>query len=472
MLSFRSRVWIYILIIILISGFILWNKRPDLEERFVQYMDERLRQEFGLTIQIEGFSGDILGHAKLYDVSVSTLSEEGRVPVFKAEEIIFKYRWIDFLLENFSGWFDIELKKPTFYANVPFVLSRLPAQAGANTDFGLFAGTAKRVGKNARLHIDQGVIAWKDQDDVFSYIDGVIETNAFDLRIGLNHVKLGLLDVSSELKFWGRVNYEDDGKFKEIVGLLSSKNTIVNWKPTPQESRIEFRLTQDKLIIEDTVLMGGLSVAGYVSHTTSEDMDIKIRAEKYPLHEMRDIFSYSGRDSMGGMINVDWHITGSFRQPLLRGTLDIYSIDDPSSKFSNIQMNLQGILPDVTLTQARLMNPSGMVMNFAGQQVHVLELFDSGTYARLIANKEQTEVAWGEWSMQRSKDEDSVIVQRDLSPRVKLSYEQYSEYESALKPQEQSDEVGVEYSLTSQDSFKMEVKEDEKIVGWQRKTEF
>ena len=103
------------------------------------------------------------------------------------------------------------------------------------------------------------------------------------------------------------------------------------------------------------------------------------------------------------------------------------------------------------------------------------DLFREKTYEKLVSEAAQDTVVWGDWEFKRpggTEDPSQFLIQRSLGENTRLHFREY-------KPEERLDyfetsqaEVGLEYRLRPKEFLKLQLREDEKFVGVERKMRF
>ncbi len=455
-----------LLVAVLAAGAFVYIKSRQglLADRFKHYLTRRLSEAFDLQVQIGSVVGDPRGAIALRDIRVS-VPRKDTVPldVFTCGEVRFRYTLLDFFRENFTSWFDVVLDKPVFYANVPF-----SAQAPEARSFDLFSGFVQKVKATARLIIKDGTIAWLGKEGTLSGIDGTIQNRSFDLSVTLNHLKIGRFDTTTTLRVEGRIFGDDTGRPLHLKGSASTLGTVINWKPLPGESQLQFDLTQDRLKIWNAKILGGIGIEGSVTHTTGADVDLMLTAKKYPLKEMHDIMSFSGGTAVGGQLTGRLKVQGAVTEPRLAGEFLIEDNNVPGARFRALQLFFEGIFPQVKISRSQMILSNGNPMQFASdQEIHIHELFSSGTYERLIARSDQRTVTWKNWTLYREGDKDTVLLEHPLSSAVTPAETDESDAEA-----EADAPPSLETLFGGQESIKMELKDDEQMFTLQKKATF
>jgi hypothetical protein len=463
----RRKLAVGILAVVLAVGalgvFIYVNSRQGiLAERFRIYLTERLSESFGLEVQIGTISGDVWGTVSLRDVRISMPNPSApALTIFTCGEIRFRYTLLDFLRQNFTGWFDVILNKPVFYANAPF-----GARAPEAHSVEIFSGLTQRVHQTARLIIHDGTIAWLGQEGTLSGIDGMIANRSFDLTITLNHLKMGNFDATTTLVVDGQLAGDDSTHALHLVGSAATRGTVINWKPLPSESRMHFDLSRDTLKIWDSEILGGIAVEGSIGHTSRQEVDLTFTAKGYPLKEMHDIFSFSGSQAIGGQMTGKLRIAGAVTEPRLIGECVIGGNDAPGSRFKAMQLFFEGIYPQVKISRSQMILSNGNAMQFSSEQeIGLFELFNADTYERLIARSEQRTVTWHDWTLYREGEKDSLSMERPLDGGTNAAEKEDSGSEG-------DEASGLDTLFGGKESFKVELKDDEQILALQKKSQF
>lgn len=462
------------------SGAFIHYKKDEFKSRFKSYLAQTLEDNYGLSVTLKGVQGDFFGNIILNDVVLSVPSESmavlppvwdhqgDSVVLFSADEVQFRYTFLDFFRENFTGWFDIMLTRPVFYANVPFHPSASEVK-GAE----VLATFMRRVGRNARLIIKDGSVKWLGKEGALSDIEGMIENKSFDFKVSLNHMRLNGWDMTSTFLFEGSVEPDPLGPLGKLKGSWTTEGTVINFKPMPKESKLHFEITGDRFFILDSVVFGGIHMQGWLGHTSRDDMEVTFSATRYPLRIVYDVLSSSDEPSLGGILDGELKLTGSLYHPQIDGQLLIQNEESQAERFKVMQLNFHGIYPEVRLSESRMFTRDGAVMRFSDSEVHVMELFNVSTYESLIAQRDQTTVAWGDWTLKREVEEDTVALRRGLSRELTVSYERSeAQDETKIDSAQEDNEFQLEYLLGNKNSLQMEWGENESFFGLQRKSEF
>jgi hypothetical protein len=328
------------------------------------------------------------------------------------------------------------------------------------------------VQTNAEIAIHQGSIHWLGQEGVVSGIEGTIRNRAFEMEVSLNHLPLVNLDLSTQLEIKGILLTDSVNREQMLKGQLKSRGSVVNWKPLDQESQMDFLIKKDQLVMKNVIFMGGLRLDGILIYGSPPEIDVKLDSNDYSLETLTHLFSLPSHKQLTGQLDSAVTLTGNLWQPMAKGQLIIKNFQTKTRRLRNIQLDIEGVLPEVMISQSRLVTEDGVVMDFEARQMNIRELLDFDTYEALIKAESQEEVSWGDWRLLRREKSDSMSVERDVGDEFKVKYERFEHDEESLQPDESKNEMDVEVLLSDQESFNIKLKDDEEFIGVQRKVAF
>ncbi|MBF0253859.1 MAG: hypothetical protein HQL11_01875 [Candidatus Omnitrophica bacterium] len=464
-----------ILAALIAAGGLFWlhQQRRDLGNRFKSYLKDTLRDSLGLDVSVEGFNARLGREVVLSGVVASVpVSGSGEpLVVFSADEIRMRYSLLDLLRENFAGYFDIVLKRPVFVTNTPFKPEAGVPQARS---FELFSGLIHRIRRNARLVIHEGVIEWLNSKGIRAGVEGTMEYRTFNLVVSVDHLPVGMMDVSTRLRIVGELEEEPTTGAARLSGTAETQGSVINWKPMPEESHLRFDLNPETLAIHEARVLGGIDLKGTVALSHEARVHLVFSALAYPVGQIYDIFSFKDASPLGGTLDGELVLDGAPEQLQMRGNLTIHNEDSVAKgQFKNMQLVFEGVYPDVRISQSRVVMPDGSSMRFSDQTVRVEELLNQKTYERLIARTEQAKVIYGDWTLSRKDRGDTVLLEHGFGDLFKLKYEKTqgdpNQIDSTATEEEQ---LGMEYSLNDSDSLLMELNDEGQLFGLQKKTVF
>ena len=461
-----------LLFVLLAAGFV-WVKKDSIRAEFGRFFTNRAWTLLGVKVHVDRFGGNIVESLALRGVRVSSPTAsavEGLDTVFEAEEISFHYRIPELITGNFAGWFRIVMTKPAIYADVP-LRPHTSLDPRWRELFRIFIQVLKGMRRKTQIVIRGGTVVWRDAEGAVSGVEGTLQDQEFNLALTLNHVGLAGNDLSTELNLRGHLK-SDAGERQTLIGFVMTRGTIINWKPVPHESKLSFTLTDETLTIADSSILAGFEMKGAVHFTDPPDMNLIIRTKNYPLDQLNEFLILPPEKQLSGIADVSIDLDGSPLAPMTKGEITIKDSRMSRRPIKNMQIHLEGVYPDLRISNSRVVLEDGTTMAFAKENVSVSDLFSSRTYEALVTRTDQDDVIWGDWRLKREEREESMVIQRDLGNQMNVKYEKFEQDEADVKSAPQRDEVELEYLLSGKDSFKVKLKDDEEFVGVEKKMSF
>jgi hypothetical protein len=356
------------------------------------------------------------------------------------------------------------MEKPHFYADAPFS----PQKSHGRT-FKLFADLIHHVRQNAKIIIHDGAVTWLGMEGVVSSVRGVLFNRGYDLKLKLNHLPFAKRDLSTELFLKGELVFHKGRP--QLEGQAATQGTVMDWKPIHEESSMTFVLTEEELIIEDSLIFGTITLTGRIQYIDYLGIDAKMVVNAFPLTTINELFVLPLGKRFTGLMNSRIEVQGALANPQLKGEALLQGLEVKQKPIRNIQLQFEGVFPEVEIHGSRLVTEEGVVMQFSDQMLELKDLIRTETYERLIAQTDQEDVVFGEWTLRR-KDKDAVLVERDMGDTMRLRFERFEHDEATIRPDETELEVEWEYLLSGSDSFRVRMRDEEEFVGVQKKLSF
>ncbi len=473
----RNKKWLrfFLLVLLALTGLFFVKMRKDfLLEEAQKAFQTFLSQESDYEIRIGRVSGRLTGQVRLENVEVLN---PGPFPdrdrrLFSAKEIIFHYRFLDFLSKKSSSGISVTVQSPRIVCQPKFRLRR-------RMNFPFFNW------------MRQWLLTQKDAIDI-QVLDMGLEferpalklegiklrygANQLEAEIPLRHLTLGNADLSTVLKLQGKFRLGYFGAEDVIEGEISTEGTVVNWTPLPEESSFRFVFSRSEFSLISSNILGGLEAEGGIRFDGDTPIRWRITAENYPIGQLEFVSLGIPKDILSSRLHLDLKLEGTPEAPLMEGQARIVSGAKEDRAYKAIDLQVRGVYPTVTLENSRLLLKDDSVMKFADKTLEFHELFQRETYTRLIAEAQQDTVVWGDWQFRRPQnivDNSEFLLQRSLGDRAHLNFRDTRRDETTAQNQDTDKmQIGLEYRLLGKNSFKVEVDEDERFVGVEQKLKF
>ena len=472
----RQKFFIKFILLFVVAGSVLFfvrQKKEMLVREGANFLQNIFLHETRLNVHIGKISGRLNGAIRFENVRV----EDPALPVglrlmFRAKEVEVRYRLLDFLMKKFDSKVRVKVEAPELYWRPKVSLRR--------NRFGFFPWLRDLV-LAQRSHLAVSVqdlkMTYGDEAHVFSGIQLDFEDDSFRIQIPVRHWEVWEQDISTQLDIRGKFELGLLQSPDSLTGEISTGGTVINWSPLPWEARFDFKFTNEALEAHSSNFLGGLSVEGGIDFQKDDAMKWKLSAQKYPLTNLKTFLREGGPIELEGSMDLDARLEGPPDAPHLEIYARIAGGHSGHNQFQAMDLHVSGLYPTLELSDSHILLEDGSTMRFADKTVEFKELFSNALYHELISGSDQDTVVMGDWEFKRPTDENQrpeFMMQRTLGDRSSMHIKKFNDpsEETFDSPEKHDVEVGFEYRLKGKDSLKLQMREDEKFVGIERKMSF
>lgn len=462
-------------LLVAVAAFFVKTKKESLVREGANFLQTLLSHETALDVKIGKISGKLNGRIRFDDVRL----EDPDLPVglrvlFRAERVEFRYHLIDFLTKKFNSKITVNVEDPELYW-----LPKIRLRSDPFPFFGWLRDIILTQRQRLAVHVkDLKLITGLDRQE-FPGIRLDYENDRFEVLVPVSHYEFLGNDINTQIIArarleWGLLKSED-----RLVGEIFTEGTVVNWKPIPSESHMDFTLTRTDLNIDASDILGGIEFTGQARFAGDLSLGMDLKAKDYPLQNFEPFFGRGDVSSYDGTLDLEAHFHGPLDALNTQAHVAIQGGKAGKSHYKVMNIHVSGVYPTLKVYDSQLLTQDGIAMKFADQTIEFRDLFSSRTYHHLISDSDQSTVAMGDWEFKRPVDENQLpefLVERTLGKYARLQFRKYNEPEGANIEADTQDkqqvEVGFEYRLRSKDSLQYKVREDEQFVGIERKLSF
>ena len=458
-----------------VAAFFIKTKKESLVREGANFLQSLLSRETALDVKIGKISGRLPARIRFDDVRLEDPDlPAGLRVLFRAERVEFRYHLIDFLTKKFNSKITVNVENPEL-----FWFPKVRLRSDPFPFFGWLRDLILTQRQHLAVHVkDLKLVAGLDRQE-FPGIRLDYENDRFEVLVPISHYEFLGNDMNTQIIArahleWGLSKSED-----RLVGQLFTEGTVVNWKPIPSESRVDFVLTRSDLNIDASDLLGGIEFTGQVRFAGDPSLRMDLKAKDYPLQNFEPFFGRGDVSSYDGTLDLEAHFRGPLDALSTEAHVTIEGGKAGKSHYKTMNIHASGVYPTLKVYDSQLLTQDGIAMKFADQTIEFRDLFSSRTYYRLISDSDQNTVAMGDWEFKRPVDENQLpefLVERTLGKYARLQFRKYNEPDEAKIETDSEDkqrvEVGFEYRLRSKDSLQYKVREDEQFVGIERKLSF
>ncbi len=441
------------------------------------FLQSLLSRETNLDIKIGKISGKLRGLIRFDDVRLENPNlPAGLRVIFRAERLEFNYDLFDFLSKKFHSKIVITVRSPEFYWRPPVGL-----RGDAFPFFSWMRDLLLTQRQRFVLHVKNlKLITGADRNELKGiHLD--YENDHVDVTLPISHYELLGNDISTQIHMkahleWGMLQKDD-----QLAGQLFTEGTVVNWQPLPWESKMDFALTRSKILIDSSFFLGGLDLTGAIDFSPEPEVSLSLKTKDFPIKNFSPFLSRGSISNFDGTLDLEALFEGEVDSLKTEIHATINGGKTGQRHYRALNLHASGVYPTIRIYDSQMLMDDGIAMKFAEKTVEFWDLFSSRTYKKLISDSDQSQVAMGDWEFKREMNDSNLpefLVGRSLGKHASLQFRKFNEPfdEARIRSSDPEDkqqvEVGVEYKLQSKDSVHYKVREDEQIVGVERKLSF
>ena len=436
------------------------------------FFQKTLSQATQLDVKIEKTSGDLTGFVKFEGVTVQDpAAPPDNRTLFTAKEIHFQYRFLDFLSKKFNSKIEVYVFSPVVHWRPQTGLrgQALPLLAWMKQ----WAVSQK---KNLRIRIRDLEFTLGHGAEPLRGIQVDYRDNTFSLQVPLRHLDVIGADLSSVLNVSGAFEEGIFGGEDSLRGSVTTEASVVNWTPLPYESHFDYIASEKGVFITASDFLGGIEWTGGIDFESNYEVKHRVRARNYPLANLSPFVQAAQKVILPGRLDLEARFEGMPLAPHVEASARIYDGWIGNDTFKALDVHVDGIYPTLRLKDSRILLQDGGSMRFPEKTLEIRELFSGKTFVDLVKHADQDTMVWGDWQIQRPEDNEvpQLKLQKSFGENANLHIKKYPEEERReTDPTKAKDmEVSFEFRLRSEDWVKLELRDEEKFVGVERKWQF
>jgi len=233
-----------------------------------------------------------------------------------------------------------------------------------------------------------------------------LEGDDYRLSLNIQHLKSQAFDLSSQIESSLAVIKNQQGGPRSILGRLSSQYSLIDYKPVNELSgRFEIK---DQRIYFSSLSFLHLAVNGYLSLKPPYQSDLVLELDSMGMQQFLSFWMRDNQYDSSGHVSGQIKISGPLSRLHMRGRLLAYDGHIKGLKFDNIQLNAEGIYPDLDVSQTMISRSDGVAFFVAGP----IDLSDQENFKKQIKALQVSPLvnetaSQTEWTIRRLKSADS-----------------------------------------------------------------
>lgn len=473
-----KRRWIRKLALLLIVASAVaffYFKKEALKTQSLHWVSGWVKQDADLDLRIGRVKGNWLGSLVIQNVEVRAPWIQGPDQMlFSARSIQLKYRFLDFLSKRFNSKVSVIVDRPEVrLIPAPSVRSkkRIPL-------ISWFRDWAASQRAQFRVEINNMKLIYGLEKNVLSGIDITYDDEKLTASIPFSHIPFMDSDLSTNVLLDGHFV---GGLFKgpwTFQGNIQTQGSVVNWGPLPWEISADYELDAQSIHVQSFNFLGGMEMDARLDLSQGEDLAVRVSARGYGLSNLEAFFKTESHLRNSTRMDLDVTLDGNLFSPNMKVRALVYDGLISKKAFKAMEVNASGVYPQLQLADSRILLEGGQAMRLADKPIEFHELFRSDTYKILFSEAKMDKLEVGGWEFSRPQyvsEEPDFLLKKGLGDRAKVLFRHRSETEQVYDPdpsEARQVEVGLEYKLKAKDSLKVELRENEEIIGVERKMRF
>ncbi len=463
-------------LILAVAGiFLLLTARKEtLRKHSTRFLESCLSVGTDLEFHVGKISSNGLGFIKFQNVEVSEpwLPKE-QSTLFRAKEIGFRYNALDFFSKKLRSKVTVTVVDPELHWRPGIPRLRKPTFPIV----ALVRQWAMTERENLSIRVKGLTLYLDTANRSFKNIDFLFERGSFEIKWPVAHLDVGGVDLSSLVHIQGGVDRGPDPSTAFLAGQIRTEGSVVNRKPMPVESTLDFVFSEDFFQARSSHFLGEMDAEVRFEFTRDILMTAKVRCEQYPISNLQPFFNVDPHLTVPGHLDFSIQLSGSPWSPRLESRFLVYKGWVNQRNFKAMDIHLEGVVPTLRLFDSRILLEDGSTMRFADKTLELNDVFKARTYSALVREAQQDSVAMGDWQFSRPKDindKPEFLMERILDDNTSIHFRKFNEIRQPYDASEsQKMEVGLDVQLlNSKDFLKLGLREDEEFVGVERKVRF
>jgi len=391
--------------------------------------------------------------------------------------------------------FDLELRGDYEYAKVSTRIfgALKEAQAEGTVEVNKrskidFAGTLgfsegvlklKKVALGETYNIKEGYIDFDDKKfecTFFSQEDssgeivfgGSYNDPSVSLYGNLKHWNTGSVDLSTDIKL--DIEIKEKTKPLALTGELETANTIINFRPS-EELSMQFALRKNAIEILGLKWGKAFRVVGKFELAKPNNMEFIALLDGANLEEMTSFFT---QDTLGsavsGSVKGRLEVEGPLATCVSRGHITAKDGNLGDIYYENAVIHLVGKGSLITVGDSRIYRETGYLL--LDGEIDLKKLGKRNVFEDVVVKTDDQSIVWEGWDISKKASDDEVNLKKRVNEEWEIGFTATLEDEAISDQRENQGEFELRYKLKDNDSLKLEIKEEEEILGVEHKIKF
>jgi hypothetical protein len=282
--------------------------------------------------------------------------------------------------------------------------------------------------------------------------------------LNLEHLKINGFDILTNLALTMNKQASSLPDSAKVWGTLKSYGSVLNNRPFP-ELNSSFEIQDERLRIFSLTLGDNYDLRGIVD-LNSLQADLSLNFHQAAAHEL--VAQWSDEPNFSGLINGLIKITGELRQPKIEGYLETKQGHIGDLHFVSADINIKGEYPRIAITDSRICREEECFVMEG--EIDFTNLLEERSF-KDVRFKAERGILWQGWDISRRRD-NQVHMSKSLDDDLKITFDTFVEEEAAGFGDNYINEIGLEYRIFGDKLLRVRLREEEGILGLERRIKF
>jgi hypothetical protein len=284
------------------------------------------------------------------------------------------------------------------------------------------------------------------------------------------HLILGGFDIVCDGIIRNRILSKPDGSGFYIKGELETKNLMVNYKPF-LGVKMSYKICDGVLEVPKLELADSFRGNGKFTLSRPHNINFLLTANNVNIGWLLASLGVNNASSiLTGTMNAKFELNGPLAKARSNVQLDIRKGTVATLDFDYLSVHFKGDGPMIRIEDSRITRPSGYFV--LKGEIDLSKMGKGNIFGGVLISSDDNAITWDGWNMTKTQDEEEVRMEKRLNDDLNIDFKKVLANDRIDESLRNTDEVGLEYKLHSNDSLKLSVGAEKDFFGFEHKDKF
>jgi len=289
------------------------------------------------------------------------------------------------------------------------------------------------------------------------------QANRLNIKLSLDHLRLNNNEVLANIFFENEFIPQQN----LLQGRVYSSGSVLNYLPLPEFEGF-YKIRGGALRISSLKLADSLLLSGNLNFTDAVSGNLLVLINNFNLANFARI--YYPQWNAWGTVQGKIKLNIKAGEVTTKGNVDFSEGELGPFKFKGGRVALEGQNSILRIMDSRVYQEHGY-MDLTGE-VNLKKLGnpDFGKKLVLKANQDNN-MNWRGWNVSRKDDSSEISFNKDIDEKFNVGFKSYMNNSAGMKD-DRRNELDLEYKLKEDKNLKIQLKENEELLGVEHKVKF